>query len=310
MRGHRQGVTDMTSTASDEASRGVLVSGASLTDVGRVRSGNEDALVIADLTGTEIVTRSVELFNGKVGMDGILLAVADGLGGAQAGEVASRMAVEQLADTLMATAGALPIPAWVRDALKSVNRYIRSASHESSEYAGMGATITAAVIHGEQAIIGQVGDSRAYLIRDGHIEQVTKDQSMVQALLDAGVLTQEEAVHFPQRSVILHALGTEDDIEPVVSMIKLARGDHMLICSDGLSNKVGNVEMHDAVRDAKTLGDACSRLVALANKRGGEDNITLIIARFDGTGLPIHENDRRIRVEHFKDNDKQTQPDH
>jgi protein phosphatase len=152
----------MASTKSDEASRGVLVSVASLTDVGRVRNGNEDALVIADLIETEIITSSVDLITRRVGMDGVLLAVADGIGGAQAGEVASRMAVEQLADTLMATAGALPPSVWLREGLESVNRYIRSASHENIEYAGMGATVTAAVIHGEQAIIGQVGDSRAY----------------------------------------------------------------------------------------------------------------------------------------------------
>jgi serine/threonine protein phosphatase PrpC len=231
----------MTPTASDEPSRGVLVSGASLSHVGRVRSGNEDALVIADLTETEIVTGSTPLISRRVGMDGVLLAVADGMGGAQAGEVASRMAVEQLADTLMATAGTLPISKWLREGLKSVNRYICNASQESSEYAGMGATITAVVVHGVQAIIGQVGDSRAYLIRDGQIEQVTKDQSMVQVLLDAGVLTQEEAVNFPQRNVILHALGTEDDI-------------------------------------------------------------TLMIARFDGTGLPLQDRDRRISVEYLKEN--------
>ncbi|HEY7546292.1 MAG TPA: Stp1/IreP family PP2C-type Ser/Thr phosphatase [Blastocatellia bacterium] len=278
---------------------GTYITAACLSEVGSRRDNNEDAFVIADLTQSEIFTDSTELIDRRVGMDGILLAVADGIGGARAGEVASRMAVEQLADALIAPASKRPISDWLRASLRSVNRYIRSASINNPNFYGMGATITAVVAHETGLIIGQVGDSRAYLIRDGQVQQLTKDQSMVQALIDAGVITPEESEKSPYRHVVLHALGVADDVEPEISAVALARGDHLLLCSDGLSNKVGNVEMHDVVREAETTGAACARLVALANERGGEDNITVVLARFDGERLPSVKTtlDRRIRVE-------------
>jgi serine/threonine protein phosphatase PrpC len=151
----------------------------------------------------------------------------------------------------------------------------------------MGATMSTAVVHDEQAIIGQVGDSRGYLIRGGRVQQLTKEHSLVQAMLDAGQLTEERAAHSPLRHVILHALGADDQLQPQLSFFDLERGDCVLLCSDGLSNKVGDVEVHDIVREIASLGEAGERLVALTNERGGEDNITLIMARLDGAGWPL-----------------------
>lgn len=260
-----------------------------LTDVGRVRRGNEDAFIVTDLTEAESTGTPGELIERSVGAHGLLLAVADGMGGVQAGEVAGQMAVEQLARFLVASPKTRPISVWLNEGLKAANREIRRAGQINPEVQGMGATITAAMIHDEQAIIGQVGDSRGYLIRGGQIQQVTKDQSLVQALLDAGQLTEEMASHSRFRNVILHALGVEDVIEPGLSFFSIERGDYLLLCSDGLSNKVGNIEIRDIVGESASLGEAGERLIRLANERGGEDNITTIIARFDGAGWPLPE---------------------
>jgi protein phosphatase len=120
-------------------------------------------------------------------------------------------------------------------------------------------------------------------------------------MIDAGMLTPEEAAHSPQRNVILKALGAEDKLEPDLSQFARARGDYLLLCSDGLSNKVGDIEMRDIVLKSKTLNAACAELVALANERGGEDNITVILAHFDGAGLPAPESVAKWggKVEHL-----------
>jgi serine/threonine protein phosphatase PrpC len=260
-------------------SEGPMVSLAFLTDVGRVRKGNEDALIVADLTAGDYTTASGQAAYLSAGQQGLLLAVADGMGGASAGEVASFMAVEGLATKLIATAGISEMTEWLRDALKATNSDVYRASLENPEYNGMGATMTAAIILGPRAIIGQVGDSRCYRIHGDAIEQVTKDQSYVQAMIDAGIITQEDAARFAYRNVIMQALGVDAEIDPVTSEVTLAAGDHLLLCSDGLSNKVNSDEMFNIVCCADTLGDACKQLINLANKRGGEDNITVILAR-------------------------------
>lgn len=279
----------MSSKMISEDTKEKFVSIACLTDVGRVRQGNEDAFIVTDLTEAESTASSGELLERPIGLHGLLLAVADGMGGALAGEVASQMAVEHLTRYLIASPKTKPLSAWLNEGLKEADREIKRASQSNLEYQGMGATITAAVIHDDQAIIGEVGDSRGYLIRDGKIQQLTKDQSLVQVMLDAGQITEETASHFPYRNVILQALGAGDTIEPELCFVMLERGDHLLLCSDGLHNKVSDVEMRDIVLEAKSLNDACARLIALANERGGEDNITLIVARFDGTGWPLPE---------------------
>jgi serine/threonine protein phosphatase PrpC len=290
----------MDSAPSVDAARETYVSIACLTDVGRVRKGNEDSFVVTDLTETESITSSGELLKRPIGIHGLLLVVADGMGGARAGDVASRMATEQLSRELIAPNESALISARLREGIKACNREIRSASATNPEYQGMGATMTAAVIHNGQAVMAQVGDSRGYLIREGHIQQITKDQSLVQSMIDAGQLTEDAAKMFPYRNVILKALGAEDDVEPDIGIVTLEQGDCLLLCSDGLSNKVGNVEMHDTILEAESLRSACEQLVALANERGGEDNITLVVARFEGEGLRVPDKDvePRVLIEH------------
>jgi PPM family protein phosphatase len=265
---------------------GMKVSVACLTDTGRVRSANEDAFIVAGLKESEFRTFNGDLDGYRVGPDGLLLAVADGMGGAQAGEVASRLAIEQLLRRLTAPGQKEPVADRLRDGLKSANRTVRYASQENPAYRGMGATMTAALIYGGRAYLGHVGDSRGYLLRDGRAEQVTKDQSLVQVLIDAGQLTETQASHSPQRHIILQALGAQDEVEPETGEIVLLGGDHIVLCSDYLMQKVTRVELLEAVRETQSLNDACALLVTLANERGGEDNITVLIARFDEVASP------------------------
>jgi serine/threonine protein phosphatase PrpC len=263
------------------------ISLACLTDVGRVRSSNQDCFIAVDLSKNETIRESGELPASQIGQRGWFLAVADGLGGAKAGDVASRVAMEELSSSLVRDLNGESNVIRLRDSVKSANGKIFEMSRSNSDYNGMGATLTAAIIQDGKALIAQVGDSRAYLIRKGDIKQITKDQSLMQALIDAGQLTEEQAEHFRFRNIILHAVGVAEDVEPDLGIVTLNRGDVLLLCSDGLSNKVGNLDMYGIVTKSENLGTACKQLVDLANKRGGEDNITVVLARFDGAEFPV-----------------------
>jgi protein phosphatase len=268
---------------SDENATEMKVSVASLTDTGRVRSANEDAFIVAEFSDKEVKTINGDLDGYRVGPDGLLLAVADGMGGAQAGEVASRLAIEQLTRRLAAAAQKDSVTDRLSDGLKSANRAIRHASRENPSWAGMGSTMTAALIYQGQAYVGQVGDSRCYLIHGGKVQQVTKDQSLVQVLVDIGQITKEQAAQSPQRNVILQSLGVRDEIEPAVSVVPLAHDDYLVLSSDYLMQKLTDSELCEIINRATMLSAACAQLVALANERGGDDNITVILARFSET---------------------------
>lgn len=269
-------------TSRDERSIVMEVSVASQTDTGRVRSANEDAFIVAELHEREIKTTNGNLDRSRIGPHGFLLVVSDGMGGAQAGEVASRLAIEQLVRRLTAPAQKETVAERLRDGLKSANRAIRQASRENAAYSAMGATMTAALVYPGQAYVGQVGDSRCYLIHAGQVRQVTKDQSLVQVLVDIGQMTKEQAAQSPQRNVILQSLGVRDEIQPEVSTVPLAVDDYLVLTSDYLMQKVSESEMLEQINKAPTLSDACEQLVALANERGGDDNITIIIAHCGG----------------------------
>jgi protein phosphatase len=270
----------MTSTDENPISE---VSVACLTDTGRVRSANEDAFIVAEINDKEVKTINGHLDGYRVGPGGLLLAVSDGMGGAQAGEVASRLAIEQLVRRLGASAQKESITDRLSDGLKSAHRAIKQASRENPSYSGMGATMTAALIYQGQAYLGQVGDSRCYLIHAGQVQQVTKDQSLVQVLVDIGQMTKEQAAQSPQRNVILQSLGVRDEIEPAVSVVPLAPNDYLVLSSDYLMQKVSDSEMCEIITRAPMLSAACAQLVALANERGGDDNITVIIVQLSET---------------------------
>jgi protein phosphatase len=272
------------------------------TDVGRVRQGNEDNFLVLDLTterswtGAEGERPPDGLARFECGPRGAVLAVSDGMGGALAGDVASRMAVETVREMLVEGDTTRPAAAQpgkeaplieaVRNATTYANYAIHRRSLEDARCSGMGATLTAAAVTGGRLELVQVGDSRAYVIRGGEIRLATKDQSLVQQLVDVGQITEEDAETHMFRNVILQALGAQSDLAPVVSSVPLRRGDLVLLCSDGLSGKLRAEEIREIVEGAGgDLADACDALVREANARGGEDNITVVLARFDGDDL-------------------------
>jgi len=269
-----------------------------LTDVGMVRAGNEDTFLVVNLDTTDTWTPvTVEgdppdgLASFEQGDMGTVLAVSDGMGGALAGEVASRMAVDGVRHHMLhfqtsSTFTAFPFHERLRLAVEQANSQINNESMGNADYAGMGATFTAAGVHEGVLTIAQIGDSRCYLVRDGRIALLTHDQSLVWQLVEAGHITEEEAETHQYKNVILQALGAQPRINVVVDRIPLNEGDTILLCSDGLSGRVRSEEMLDIITKAGSLREACEQLIQLANDRGGEDNITVVLARFEGDCLP------------------------
>jgi len=253
------------------------------TDVGMQRSGNEDAFLIADLTTGDVgVGPDVSTY--PVGDRGNLLVVSDGMGGAVAGEVASELAVTTLRESMLEMPADFGAAEQLKIAAEIANERIWNHARQNPELTGMGATLTGVLVYERVAYIAQVGDSRAYLIRGEKIKQLTRDQSLVQMLLDANAITPEQASQVPQ-NVIMQALGTQPVVKVVMTGIELCQNDFLLLCSDGLSNKVTHEEMRKIVYESENINAACRRLIETANERGGEDNITVIIARFDGESL-------------------------
>lgn len=265
------------------------------TDVGMVRSGNEDNFLILDLTTGKSWTANEEepheLLTYAQGFYGSLLAVSDGMGGALAGEVASRMAVETVRDRMLQLQahevyGKMPFAERLRLSIEEANLLINGESQTNPAHKGLGATFTAVATQGTHLYFGQVGDSRAYLIRQGKIYRITKDQSLVQQLIDAGQITEEEAETHSYRNVILQALGAHGNVNVEVNALPLCQLDTLVLCSDGLSGKMNQNEIAQLVNEARDFKTACQQLINLANDRGGEDNITVVIAQFSGPGLP------------------------
>jgi serine/threonine protein phosphatase PrpC len=255
------------------------------TDIGMHRSGNEDAFLVSDLT-TGAVGLGPDTSIHPLGERGSLLIVSDGMGGAAAGEVASELAVTTIRESLMeASPPDLDTAVRLRVATEAANERIWNESQANPELSGMGATVTAVIAQSALAYIAQVGDSRAYLIRGRQIKQLTKDQSFAQMLIDAGAIQPEQAASIPQ-NVIMQALGTQPNVKVALTTIWLCSNDCLLLCSDGLSNKLGPDEMKQIVEQSPDLKTACRVLINIANERGGEDNITVVLARFDGDGLP------------------------
>jgi serine/threonine protein phosphatase PrpC len=211
-----------------------------------------------------------------------LFAVADGMGGAQAGEVASKLAAAALKDTDAGTAGGEErVVALIQEA----NRRVYERSNADPAASGMGTTITAALVEGTRVTFGHVGDSRAYLLRDGVMEQLTEDHSLVNELMKTGKLSPEEAETHPQRSVITRALGTDPDVDVDTFVVEAKEGDLFLICSDGLTTMVADEDILELLeRNHDDLDRAAKSLVAAANRAGGEDNITVVAFTISADG--------------------------
>lgn len=274
------------------------------SDVGRVRRGNEDNFLVLDLstaqtwTGADGATPPQNLTHFDLGDKGLVLVVSDGMGGALAGDVASRMAVDSVRQMLVGEGEEDCDPNLdLVECLKNATHYANSAIHlksqEDSRCAGMGATFTGAAVRGDSLDFVQVGDSRGYVIRKEQIRLATKDQSLVQQLVDVGQISESEAETHMFRNVILQALGAQSEVTPVVGKIHLRQDDLVLLCSDGLSGKLRAEDIQHIVNNSKgDLAKACDALIEEANNRGGEDNITVVIARFSGKDLEEPVSDR------------------
>jgi serine/threonine protein phosphatase PrpC len=224
------------------------------TDVGRQRSANEDSLVLRPP----------------------FFAVADGMGGARAGEVASAIAADAFEGANATDAAG---ESQLTRILREANRRIYDLAVSDESRRGMGTTLTAAKVHDEEVSLGHVGDSRAYRMRDGELEQITRDHSLVAELERSGQITPEAAEHHPQRSIITRALGPEPDVEVDTYTLTGRDGDLFMLCSDGLTSMITDDEVAAILRTAETLDAAADALIKAANQSGGKDNITVVLFR-------------------------------
>jgi serine/threonine protein phosphatase PrpC len=260
------------------------------TDLGRSRDHNEDTFLVADLS-TGNASLQPEVRSHAIGPRGSLFVVADGMGGAAAGELASAMAAD-LIYRHMATAWASDprqspeqFAFRMREAVELANSQIYSYARQHPEVRGMGTTVTAAGVFGNDVYLAQIGDSRAYLVRGAEAIQLTKDQSLMQRLVDAGELTESEAEQSERRNIILQALGPDPRVKVDLTHQPIRRGDTLILCSDGLSSVVRREEFAQLAREHHDLPALCAALIDLANARGGPDNITAVVAHFEGEGL-------------------------
>jgi len=261
------------------------------TDVGRTREHNEDSFLVADLS-RRVASLQPEVRDHEVGPRGSLFIVADGMGGAAAGEIASDMAVDTIYTHMINQWANDPenteqrFAFRLKEAVEVANQQIHEYAKAHPEHRGMGTTTTAAGIYDGALYLTQIGDSRGYLIRAGAITQITKDQSLMQRLVDAGELTEEEAAQSERRNIILQALGPDPNVKVDLTRQELRRGDILVMCSDGLSGLVPKEDILRIISNSPELVEACRDLIDLANTRGGPDNITCIVGRFSGDGLP------------------------
>jgi serine/threonine protein phosphatase PrpC len=254
-----------------------------MTDVGRARETNEDAFSIMDLASGKKIDAVHDDHTLDVQDRGVLLALSDGMGGAEAGEVASALVLESLQKALERDAKGA-IHEQLEAAVQRANRNVFfEAKLENRQ--GMGATLVALFIRGDEAYIAEVGDSRGYLLRKGRLRQITRDQSLVQLLVDQGVMTPDEARASPSKNVILQAMGLAKDVRVAIARLRLRAGDRFVLCSDGITNPVSDPELQKILTDSEPRA-ACETMIALANDRGGDDNQTAIVADVTGDGLP------------------------
>ena len=261
------------------------------TDLGQSRDHNEDTFLVADLsTGKSSLMPDVR--EHELGPRGSMFMVADGMGGAAAGELASAMAADIIyrhMSTAWTADGEISAQRFayrMREAVELANGELFRYAAEHPEVRGMGTTVTVAGVFGTDLYLAQIGDSRGYLVRGGRAIQLTRDQSLMQRLVDAGEMTEEEAERSERRNIILQALGPDPRVRVDLSLQALRRGDLLVMCSDGLSGLVRKDEIAERAAQQPDLAALCTELIDLANSRGGPDNITVVAARFSGDVLP------------------------
>ena len=247
-----------------------------ITDVGLVRAANEDSFTMAELSkASRFQGGKISEWSTKKG--GVLLLVSDGMGGAKAGEVASALAIEAVLGGMLRAAREGTVDGnTLRRVIEQASDKVYQAS-KRPDRKGMGATLTAVLVTDLTAYVAQIGDSRAYLLRGGKIGQVTHDQSYVQMLVDAGVMTPAEAETSPRRNIILQVMGQEA-VRVVLGRMSLKPGDRLLLCSDGLTNVIDDATIADVVKAPAPIAKASQELISLTKKGGAPDNVTVILA--------------------------------
>jgi serine/threonine protein phosphatase PrpC len=274
--------------------QGIVLTLFGRSDKGKGRTNNEDAFVLSELADSAPIRAMTSAVALQVQERGILVAVSDGMGGAQGGELASSAVVGALHDG-MSKVKASNAEAALRATIEEANQHVVETA-QASGHTGMGATLTAMLFHGIYAYVAEVGDSRAYLLRANRIVQLTRDQSYVQQLIDAGAMTPEQAETSEYKNVILQAMGL-GDVAVVLSRISLRRRDRFVVCSDGLSGSVKDQEMASIVHGSATPEVACAALVERAVANGGEDDITVVLVEVDGEGVLALTDAERLSIE-------------
>ncbi len=296
-------MTDAEAPASSTGRAGIIsLNVFGRTDVGQIREHNEDNFLVADLTKrTRSLTESER--RPVVGERGVVLGVCDGMGGAAAGEVASQMAVDLIYERFINSEPPSDHDSLARRLVRAVEaagqRIFNEARMDRSRR-GMGTTATIAALVDSRMFIAQVGDSRAYILRNGQMIQITRDQSLVTQLIEAGQLTEEEAETFEHNNIILQALGTADTVQVDLTYVDLRRGDRLMLCSDGLTGMIRAEEVRQVLINQVDPLQACKELTDRANAAGGHDNITVIVADFEGDGLlPLGQEEDSISYQKY-----------
>jgi len=279
-----------------------------MSDVGHVRKNNEDNYVVCNLTTGEVgLTPTIR--NHTLGNRGSLFMVADGMGGEASGEVASQICAATVPKRLyenLKSLGEVSETNFVlllREAVEYANQIIHQKSESDPIYRGMGTTATAAALFGPYLFVAQVGDSRAYLIRNNKLTQLTRDQTFLNYLKDIGVEVPVDPEKDSRRSILTQAVGSSETVDAKVTYTKVRQGDGLLLCSDGLYSMVPSREILSSVQEPGSLTDKCKSLIQKANANGGTDNITVVMTEFSGPGLPPTDPTALVEFKEFNEDD-------
>jgi serine/threonine protein phosphatase PrpC len=249
------------------------------TDIGAARAANQDTFVIADLRSGDL-SNPCSRSEIPLSQQGILLLVCDGMGGAAAGDLAARIAADAIKQQLVSagrTVAEHPKES-LKNAVSGANGAILAETHVHPGTRGMGTTCTAAIVLPDRLSVAQVGDSRAYLLRDGRLRLLTRDQTMAEELVESGVLRPEDVCTFPYRHILSQAVGTRSTIDPVTTDVRLRRGDRILLCSDGLHGPVPDHEIARILGSSADINRVTHALIQAALAAGGPDNVTVVVA--------------------------------
>ena len=295
------------SNASGTEAAAIHIKVSAFSDMGRVRKNNEDNFAICNLTTGEAGVASLSSY--IQGARGTLFMVADGMGGEASGEVASQICATTVPKRIyenLKSLGSVSEANFVlllREAIEYANQIIFQKAQSSTTFKGMGTTTTAAALFGPYLFVGQVGDSRAYVIRNKQMVQLTRDQTFLNYLADIGAEMPEDPEKDSRKSILTQAVGSSENVEVKVTYTKIRQGDFLLLCSDGLYNMVKTPDMLSIVNCQDGLPGKCKALVAKANEQGGTDNSTVIMAEFSGPGLPPSDPSAVVEFKEFQEDD-------